>query len=199
MTEYDDSYNKIREEAYLMSPLGSRLNTLANGIESTRAASGEIWECGCNKGWTARFMRACIADTKRALRLFDTFEGLPYHGEFDRHGMGAMRADYEKCKVLFDDLSGCFIHKGIMPASFEGLENCVISVAHIDVDQYRSVKECLEWIYPRVHSKGWIVIDDYNCGDCPGAKKAVDDFLIGKSEILHKGGAGNPQVYFTKI
>ncbi len=103
---------------------------------------------------------------------------------------------YELVANLFSVYSGVHIHQGIMPATFSGLENSVISVANIDVDNHDAVKACLEFIYPRVPSGGYIVLDDYHCGSCPGAKKATDDFMRDKPETLRC--IASPQVYFIK-
>lgn len=191
-------YDELRRKAHGLTYAGDRLGPVADAIGFTENVGGEIWACGCNRGGDALFMKTYVRDANRIVRAFDTFEGLPHSGEFDTHSTGEMAVSYEDCKALFDGLSNCFIHKGIMPQSFAGLEDCVISVAHIDVDQYQSVKDCLEFIYPRVHSGGWIIIDDYNCSSCPGAKKAVDGFLAGKNIKLIEPGHPNPQARFVK-
>jgi len=191
----------LRNLAVSISGLaGDRLTKLIEGINATSAQNGEIWECGCHRGGTALFMKARLmeTDSDRILRAFDTFEGLPYRGQYDSQQIGTMKTDYEEVLQRFQDLSNCHIYKGVMPQTFVGLENSIISVAHIDVDQYQSVKECLEWIYPRVHANGWIVIDDYNDKGCYGAKKAVNDFLSVRPEKLIAPGGENPQAYFIK-
>ena len=181
-----------------LSCLGDRFGVLVNAIRETSGIGGEIWECGAFKGGTAILTKCVTRETGRKIRIFDTFAGLPYSDESDTHPVGAMASDYDEVKSLFDDIPDCFIYRGIMPETFAGLEDSVISVAHIDVDQYRCVKEVLEWVYPRVHTGGYIVIDDYNCHSCPGAKKAVDEFLIGKTEVLRADGGTNPQAHFIK-
>ncbi len=74
------------------------------------------------------------------------------------------------------------IHAGLIPETFVGLEDSVISLAHIDVDQYQAVLDCLSFIYPRMLKGGWIVLDDYACPGCPGATRAVDEYLVDKPE-----------------
>jgi O-methyltransferase len=47
--------------------------------------------------------------------------------------------------------------------------------AHIDVDIYTAVRDCLEFIYPRLVPGGTVVIDDYGFPSCVGARRAVDE------------------------
>jgi O-methyltransferase len=62
----------------------------------------------------------------------------------------------------------------------------------VDVDVYRSILDCCEFIYPRLKTGGVMVFDDYGFPTCPGARKAVDEFFTGKPEtpvILQTGQA----------
>lgn len=189
----------LKAQAMPLSCVGDRFGTILEAIGSTETEAGEVWECGAYRGGTALWMKAHLAGTKRILRAFDTFAGLPFSGPNDRHAKGIMNGcNYDEVCALFEGQQDVHIYRGIMPDTFKGLEDSVISVAHIDVDQYESVKGCLEFVYPRVHPGGWIIIDDYNCGSCPGAKLAVTEFLTGKREELQVSGGANPQAHFRK-
>jgi O-methyltransferase len=135
-------------------------------------------------------------DSPRLVRAFDTFAGMPVSGPLDTHLVGAFEVAAGKTEALLVPL-GVRIHSGVMPDTFVGLEGSAISVAHIDVDQYDSVRDCLAFIYPRLQSGGVVVIDDYNCHGCPGAKQAVDEFMVGKPETLRETPQ-TPQVWFQK-
>lgn len=187
----------LAETAARYSSLGGeRLESINSAIKATASSNGEIWECGCYTGGTALWMRE-FAGPNRVIRAFDTFMGLPMQGVLDSHPVGAMKADVvEVSERLIRH--GIQVRVGIMPSAFAGLEESIISVAHIDVDQYDSVRECLEWVYPRVHSGGWVVIDDYNDGHCAGAKKATDDFVAIHGLGLVVDGSRHPQAHFVK-
>jgi len=174
----------------------SREVAISLGIESTQSFNGEIWECGTFRGDMAAHMSGCAQD--RTIRLFDTFNGQPYSGPHDIHKVGSMNGtSYQLVEERFESRPNIKIHSGIMPFTFSGLEDSVISVVNIDVDNHDSVRDCLTFVYPRVHPGGYIVLDDYGCPDCPGAKKATDEFLADKPERLV--GHMNPQAYFVKI
>ena len=63
---------------------------------------------------------------------------------------------------------------------------------HIDVDLYGPTHDSIEFFYPRLNKGGIIVCDDYMHNTCPGATKAIDEFLDDKSEkmIALSGGGG---------
>ena len=178
----------------------TRLQFLYYAINSTSTLRGEIWECGTYRGGSAMCMKGQLIEegSARVLRLFDTFEGMPVSGEWDTHAVGTF-SETSKGGIyaLFEGLEGVLIHPGIMPATFAGLEETRISLAHIDVDQYESVHACLAFVYPRMEEGGYLVLDDYNCPGCPGAKRAVDEFFADKPEpmmVTH----GTPQVWYVK-
>lgn len=177
----------------------TRNDALCDFVRKTTGQGGEYWECGTFQGECAFYVKTqAITGSPRTMRLFDTFSGQPASGPYDMHPVGSMDGTSEQMVVdLFSGHSDVYIHQGVMPATFSGLEDCVISVANIDVDNHDAVKACLEFIYPRVQPGGYIALDDYGCPACPGAKKATDDFLADKPERLELISA--PPVHFIKL
>jgi len=143
--------------------------------------NGDIWECGVYKGGTAAMIAAFLRDTmpSKRLYLFDTFEGMPEtDSEKDLHVKGDFSdttAEAVSRYVGCEDL--CIIRKGFIPDTFAGLESKKIALAHIDVDIYDSILNCLHFIWPRLSPGGFIVFDDYGFPTCPGARTAVDEFF----------------------
>lgn len=160
-------------------------------IDITKNLSGEVWECGAFQGTNALLIKNELTklENNRNLRIFDTFTGQPFSGPYDNHKQGSMNGTtFEIVKDKFINENNVYIHSGIMPFTFSGLENIELSLVNIDVDNYDSVKDCLEFVYPRIEIGGYIFIDDYGCPMCPGARKATNEFLIDKKEKL-QGGA----------
>jgi O-methyltransferase len=116
------------------------------------------------------------------IRLFDSFEGLPSPTRgIDKHAAGEFaNTSLEQVRRLLGDND--FIDVGWIPAGFSGLDNTRIRFAHVDLDMYQSTLDCLEFIYPRMHSTGIMVLDDYGLISCPGVRRAVDEFFKGKPE-----------------
>jgi O-methyltransferase len=144
--------------------------------------SGDVWECGVYKGGTAAMIAAILRDRSpsKKLYLFDTFEGMPETDqERDLHKSGDFSdttAEAVATYVGCDDL--CVVRKGFIPATFAGLESASIAFAHIDVDIYRSILDCLSFIWPRLSVGGFVIFDDYGHPSCPGARTAVDEFFL---------------------
>ncbi len=55
---------------------------------------------------------------------------------------------------------------------------------HVDVDLYRPTRDTVEFFYPRLSPGGVILFDDYGSAMCPGAARAVDEFVAGCPEPL---------------
>jgi O-methyltransferase len=142
---------------------------------------GDVWECGVFRGGTAAMMASMLRAQcpSKALYLFDTFQGMPETDmEKDIHSVGDFSETSLQSVIEYvghADL--CVFREGFIPDSFVGLEDARIAFAHIDVDIYKSIIDCLDFIWPRVNVGGFVVFDDYGFPTCPGARAAVDEFF----------------------
>ena len=157
---------------------------LGSLVAQASSLDGEVWECGVYQGGTAMLLADRLCGAGRKFRLFDTFEGMPEtdaardmhrKGDFSDTSLESVRARVRGDFVHF--------HKGLIPATFSGLESARIAFAHIDVDIYSSIQACCEFIFPRLCVGGFMVIDDYGFYACPGARLAVDEFFQGRTTI----------------
>ena len=165
-------------------------------FRQTQPVAGDIFECGVYKGGTAALFRSLIEETKCAkkLYLFDSFEGMPdTDPSKDWHNKGDFSdTSIEEVRKFVGGSEICIFRKGFIPDTFAGLSEIKISFAHIDVDIYRSVTDCLKFVWPRISVGGAAVIDDYGLPTCPGARQAVDDFFQDGPAVplcLHSGQA----------
>jgi O-methyltransferase len=148
---------------------------------------GEFWECGVYQGGTARVLAELLrrrAKRGTSLHLFDTFAGLPTPSP----GMDLLEkgkwanTTLEAVQALTGPREDVHFHQGIIPATFTGRQQSRIAFAHVDVDLYRSVRDCSEFVYPRLVPGGILLFDDYGDPYCPGARRAVDEFFKGRRE-----------------
>lgn len=151
--------------------------TVAHALE----VEGEFWECGVYLGGSATRIAELIPN--RRLRLFDSFEGLPKPGVYDNpehvdNFKPKKRALARRnIKAALRWHKHWSLHDGWMPRTFEGLEDCKIAFAHIDVDIWRSHVDCMNFIWPRLVSGGFMLFDDFgNRRDWPGATIAINSF-----------------------
>lgn len=158
---------------------------------------GDFWECGVYKGGTARMLAEFLAEHGRPgmkLHLFDTFSGMPEtDAKLDLHREGDFSdTSLEEVRRVVGHPERVEFHPGWIPETFHNMSDSQVALAHVDVDIYRSIMNCCEFIYPRMAAGGAMIFDDYGFPTCPGARKAVDDFFASKPEtpiVLQSGQA----------
>ena len=157
---------------------------------------GDTAECGVYNG-AGSYMICKVNQVNelhhRTHHLFDSFEGLSKPSEFD--GTHWIEGDLSyPLKKVTENLSGYTlkIHKGWIPDCFSNSEQHYFCFVHIDVDLYQPTLDSIEFFYPRMNEGGLILCDDYGFTSCPGAAKAIDQFLQDKQEkmISLSGGGG---------
>lgn len=148
---------------------------------------GETLECGVYRGGTALLAAETLhaSEAARPLHLFDTFEGLPGGTPgLDRFEGGDLGdTSVEAVQALLDPYRFVRIHRGYIPQTFQGLDIERIAWAHIDVDLFQSVRDCIEYTYPRLVRGGYLIFDDYGFPSCVGARRAVDEAFAGRPEV----------------
>jgi O-methyltransferase len=154
-------------------------------LTQSLSVAGDVVECGVYRGGTAAMMARIILDNgkPKKLYLFDTFDGMPLTDPTrDLHQKGDFSdTSLEKVRSFVAATSITEFRKGLIPDTFSGLEKLTISLAHIDVDIYRSILDSIEFIWPRLTPGGFLVFDDYGFASCPGARQAVDEFFASTS------------------
>lgn len=154
-----------------------------NIVKSVAKIDGDIVEVGVYKGASAKIIYEAKGD--KVLHLFDTFSGLSDVAGID----GVLKnndyaSSYQQVKNYLN-YPDVFIYKGYFPKDTgKYIEDKRFSFVNLDVDTYKSTKNCLEFFYPRMNKGGAIIVHDYSRLD--GVKKVVDDFFCNKSEIVVK-------------
>ena len=160
---------------------------------SRNAPAGDLVEVGVYKGGSAWILDMVGREQGRKVFLFDTFKGIPYaHSKHDVH----KKDDFgdvvlEEVRAALPDSQ---LIVGVFPGTMKDAEALglgKIAVAHIDCDQYKSVKACCEHLAKRMVPGGVMIFDDYDV--LPGAKLAVDESFGGRVEFSPQGKA---RVYF---
>jgi len=159
--------------------------TLSQMLAQALNVQGDVMEAGVFQGGTARLLKHAMSGAAgRTLFLFDSFEGMERVSRAtDRHRAGDFAdTSLEAVRKVVGSESYVDYRKGWVPQSFSGLDDRTFCFAHIDLDLYQSILDCMAFVYPRMPSGGVIVFDDYGFPSCPGARKAVDEFFATKPE-----------------
>jgi hypothetical protein len=165
-----------------------RRYTLQQLAASVRHLHGSTAECGVFKGIGSALICATLWETygenERHYGL-DSFAGLPAPGanDADWH-MGQLATPYEATRRHLDEFAMCELRVGWIPDTFRGLEEQRFRLVHIDVDLEVPTRQCIEFFYPRAVSGAVFVLDDHGFTNCPGARRAVEQFMTDKPEPL---------------
>jgi predicted O-methyltransferase YrrM len=122
---------------------------------------GDLVECGCYRGTSARIVAEVIglAATERQFWLYDLFE-YPEgstHSRLPELGAGL----HEAVVARFADMPQVRISKGRVPEVLAGNAPERISFLHIDMNNAASEIGALEALFDRVSPGGVVVLDDY--------------------------------------
>ncbi len=158
---------------------------------------GDTAECGVFQG-AGSYLLCRILQTspvpERKHFIFDSFEGISNPSANDgRHwSKGDLSADLDTVQDNLSQFENISYHKGWIPERFPDVEDRRFSFLHIDVDLYEPTRDSLTFFYPRMNDRGIILCDDYGSTLCPGATKAIDEYLADKPEkmISLSGGGG---------
>jgi O-methyltransferase len=162
-----------------------RMNQLQEAVETVlrEEIPGDLIETGALRGGACILMRGILAawqDTQRKVWVADSFEGFPPEtmaafGLESKPIPNASLADVQdnfRRYGLLDEqvmfLPGWF--KDTLPAA--PIEE--LAVLRLDGDFYEATRESLDWLYPKVSSGGFVIIDDYYAfEDC---RRAVREY-----------------------
>jgi O-methyltransferase len=190
---FQEEYKIVRPHTLVAADRCWYLSTFARQASRLQ---GSFLEAGTYKGGTALLLKRELersAPTKKFF-IMDSFEGMLKVNEGkDRHKIGDLSdtslAGVQSVVGMSPTLD---YRKGWIPETFKGMEDETFAFAHIDVDLYQSVIDCCAFIYPRLHSGGFMVFDDYGFPNNPGARRAVNEFFADKPErpiVLASGQA----------
>ena len=198
---------RVRRYSMVTKP-GLEFLTVAVKQLEDGGVAGEFVECGVWRGGAAAAMLlsqyAINPNRRRALHMFDSFEGMPPAQAIDGCAAAAWQANassprhFENCRASLDVAKATFaklglperdlhFHKGwfadTIPQFVHDNPHLRIALLRLDGDWYASTKVCLDHLYPRVSENGIVVIDDYFQFD--GCAIAVHEFL-GSRRLPHR-------------
>ena len=162
---------------------------------------GSIVECGVWRGgaiMAAALTLKQLGVTNRTFYLYDTFCGMPEPSEYDSRLDGSvnpqkkfrlLQTNHDSsdwCRASLDevrqnlaatqyDLNRFKFVEGKVEETIPGTLPDEIAILRLDTDWYESTKHEMIHLFPRLVSKGVLIVDDYHTWS--GSKKAVDEYL----------------------
>lgn len=177
-----DLRDKINKKSTILQNFDGTRMLAVMSIYAQRIA-GDIVEVGCYKGGSAKII--CEFKGKKALHLFDTFEGHPVASQFvpDRHPKGRFAVPLKEVKEYLTDYKEVYFYKGVFPnETSTQIKDKTFSLVHLDLDLAEGIMSSLEFFYPRMNKGGIILIHDYSTYLIEDVNKVVDKFFSDKPE-----------------
>src|SRR4051812_32630204 len=209
VADLSDEEKKIisRAKPFTMTSL-ERMAALINAVTyvTQNKIPGDIAECGVWRGGSMMIIALTLlahGDRSRSLYLFDTFEGMSLPTDKDKSLDGVSAAvQLERapqgtgvwCYASLEDVRANVLSTGYPEDKIHLIKGKVedtipqnnppsLSLLRLDTDWYESTKHELTHLFPRLHSKGILIIDDY--GHWQGAKKAVDEYFSERADNVY--------------
>ena len=168
---------------------------LAEAMKLCWDVMGDTVECGSYKG--AGSYLICKLNLKtnanRLHHIFDSFEGVsePSNCDGSYWKKGLMATTETELIENLHDFDGHFkTYKGWIPERFSEVAHLKFAFIHIDVDLFEPTRDSLSFFYDRLQPGGVLLCDDYGFTTCPGATRAVDEFLSNKPEHMFAFASG---------
>ena len=154
-----------------------RTHVVCWAAASALRRQGDLVECGCYKGVTARIICDCLdfGVLDRRFVLYDLFEHseeMQHHG-MQEHGVGL----FEQVRARFSGFPNVEVVKGEVPGCLDGTAPERIAFLHIDMNNAAAEVGALEALFDRVADGGIIVFDDYGWLAYREQKAAEDAWL----------------------
>lgn len=161
----------------------------------TEQVSGDTAECGIYKGassWLICMHNRSISPGARMHFMFDSYSGLSVPGSTDgtHWTEGDLSCSVDQVRNNMADLEHYSTLQGWIPERFNEVEDRSFSFVHMDVDLYQPTFDSIAFFYSRMNKGGIIACDDYGLTSCPGATKAIDEFLADKPEKMIQNPCG---------
>jgi hypothetical protein len=160
-----------------------QLRRLAAGVP------GDTAECGVYRGAGSYLIcRANAAEQggSRWHHAFDSFEGLsaPLAVDGAHWRRGDLACGEEEVRARLAAFERVRLHRGWIPERFGAVADARFAFVHVDVDLYEPTRDSLAFFYPRLSPGGILLCDDYGFTTCPGATRAVDEYLAALPEKM---------------
>jgi hypothetical protein len=158
-------------------------------LRLTAPVLGDTAECGVYQGADSYLM--AMANRARGdgslHHAFDSFEGLSFPTGQDGNYWqpGALACDLTTVQRNLQEFGDAVrYYPGWIPSRFAEVAGRGFRFVHIDVDLYEPTRDSLAFFYPRLVPGGIVICDDYMFSTCPGATRAVEEFLADKPEKM---------------
>jgi O-methyltransferase len=172
-----------------------QLKSLAELVYQLRNIPGDIVEIGSYKCGSTLILGAQSEDCSPAKKVFafDTFSERPEASAFDSKTLPSFASNFEEAKNVTSVLPAIELVQGLHEDTIPKFAHRPVSLLFLDSDMYTSHVVALKHFWPDISPGGFLVFHDFVTLNCPGVRKAFDEFfeeLINTPTCLHAFLAG---------
>jgi hypothetical protein len=170
------AFNTHAENATEQSTIW-RTYTQCWAANRTMALDGDMMECACYRGTSARIVADYVdlKSTDKNFYLYDLFEhdeSMP-HEAMPEHGVEL----YDVVKQRFAGIDNAHVTKGKVPEILHQIAPEKIAYLHLDLNNTEAEMGALEFLFERVVPGGSVIFDDYGWAFFHAQKAAEDEYL----------------------
>lgn len=184
---FGDVARRVIEEGRLGMSY-DRLYTLWQAVAGAPPRSPAV-EIGAYRGGSARFIGEALRHFRRRHPFYvcDTFSGHPWTNPtidlVPEDGRSFDDTSAEAVAAYLQSDRNVRLVVGDITKTSSRLRARQFGFVHIDVDLFDATAFCLDFFAARLAPGGVIVVDDYGTLTCPGAQRAVDEFVVRASDF----------------
>jgi hypothetical protein len=162
---------------------------LAQLMRLVEGVPGDTAECGVFRG-AGSFLMCRMNEVQASQRrwhfVFDSFAGLSEPSKLDggHWKPGDLACGAEEVRANLADFAAVSLHPGWIPERFPEVAERRFAFVHVDVDLYEPTRDSVAFFHPRLNEGGILLCDDYGFTSCPGATRAVDEYLADRPEKM---------------
>jgi hypothetical protein len=162
-----------------------RKYTLRQLLSLVDHVPGDTAECGVYLGASSWFICDHFHGSDRTHHAFDSFEGLSEPSGLDGSywKAGDLNSPEEHARAVLSPFDAR-VYKGWLPDRFGEVADRTFAFVHVDVDLYEPTRHAVEFFYPRMAPGGIILLDDHGFTTCPGATRAVEEYMADRPEPI---------------
>lgn len=164
-----------------------QLQMLVDLVGHIKDLPGDIIEIGSYKCGSTIVLAAAssLYSPHKKVFAFDTFAGMPALSEFDTTTIGEFDdSSFEEIKSVTAQLPNIELVQGLHENTVPEFAHRPVSLIFMDSDLYESHLLCLKHFWPDLVKNGYLVFHDFLTLNCPGVRKAVDEFFQDSLESL---------------
>lgn len=156
-----------------------QLQSLVQLVYNAKDVQGDILEIGSYKCGTTIVLavQAQECSPEKKIYAFDTFSGRPQGHAVDPNIIPPFETNFQEVVSATKGVPSIHLVQGLHEETIPTFAHRPISVLFLDSDLYESHRVALEHFWPDISKGGFLVLHDFATLNCPGVRKAFDEFF----------------------